>query len=336
MTNSIILILVIVLSVAAAGLFAGAETGMYRLSRLRLRLGVEKKRLSFILLSRIMHDSPALLFSMLIGTNLAEYLATSIVTIFLLNRLQSEHSAELLAMFLAAPLLFVFSELIPKKIFFYRADTLMPRLSPVLFGFHKLFSWSGVVWLLKGLSGVLARLTGSPVSSKTAMSAAQQSHIRAILQDTREESFLSPVQTDIIGRLVDISNVSIRVVMTPIGKTWTVDVSSDRSVLLEKLKKCSFTRLPVVDRRSAGVVGFINIYDCLSWPGQLTDLYRFVKPIRKLDANTTVIDAINVMQSEKQKIVLVTRAGHAGREKPVGIVTMKDLVEELIGELAEW
>jgi CBS domain containing-hemolysin-like protein len=42
------------------------------------------------------------------------------------------------------------------------------------------------------------------------------------------------------------------------------------------------------------------------------------------------------MQSESQKIVLVTRIGHAGRETPIGIVTMKDLVEELLGELAEW
>jgi len=330
------LILVIVLSVVAAGLFNGAETGMYRLSRLRLRLGVEKKRLSFILLSRIMHDSPALLFSMLIGTNLAYYLATSIVTILLLNKLQSEHGAGLATTLLAAPVLFVFSELIPKNIFFYRADTLMPYLSPVLFGFHKLFSWSGAVWLLKGLSGVLARLTGSLGSSKTTMTAAQQSHIKAILRDTQEESFLSSVQTDIISRLIGISNVSIKVVMTPISKTWTVDINSDRSMLLEKLKKCSFTRLPVVDRRSADVVGFIDIYDCLSWPGRFTDLYRFVKPIRRLGANTTVIDAINVMQSEKQKIILVTKSTHAGRERPVGIVTMKDLVEELVGELAEW
>ena len=50
----------------------------------------------------------------------------------------------------------------------------------------------------------------------------------------------------------------------------------------------------------------------------------------------TVIDAIDYMRKENQKILLVTRAGLAGREKPLGIVTMKDLVEELLGELAEW
>ena len=50
----------------------------------------------------------------------------------------------------------------------------------------------------------------------------------------------------------------------------------------------------------------------------------------------SVIDATNIMQKENHKIMLVTRAGRLGGEKPVGIVTMKDLVEELLGELAEW
>jgi len=42
------------------------------------------------------------------------------------------------------------------------------------------------------------------------------------------------------------------------------------------------------------------------------------------------------MQRENQKIVLVMKIGRAGREKPIGIVTMKDLAEELLGELVEW
>jgi CBS domain containing-hemolysin-like protein len=283
-----------------------------------------------------MSDSPALLLSMLIGTNMAQYLATSIITFLLLIKLEVEHTAALLATVIAAPILFVFSEVIPKKIFFYRSDTLMPFLSPVLFVFHKIFSWCGLVPLLKSLSHIFAQLMGAHPPAGAAITAVQRPHIRAILRDTREEDILSPVQTDIINRVTTISHLSIRSVMIAINKVQTVDINSDKSFLLKKLGKMAFTRLPVCDRWPANIVGFVNIYETLSSPEQFTDLRNFMKPIRRLPSDTIVSDAINIMQNENQKIVLVTRAGHIGREKPIGIVTMKDLVEELLGELAEW
>ena len=66
------------------------------------------------------------------------------------------------------------------------------------------------------------------------------------------------------------------------------------------------------------------------------NLEAFVKPIRWLDAMTPVVDAIDTMRREKLEIVLVTRTRRTGSGVPLGIVTMKDLVEELLGELAEW
>jgi len=124
--------------------------------------------------------------------------------------------------------------------------------------------------------------------------------------------------------------------MTPINKVQMVEVNSDTSALMSKLKECAFTRLPVYEGRVSNIVGFINIYEALSSVEESADLHNFIKPIRELGANTTVIDAINIMQEENEKTVLVTRIGHAGRERPVGIVTMKDLVEELVGDLTEW
>ncbi len=336
MINRIAIILVAVFTVVLSGLFAGAETGIYQLSRLRLRLGIEKKRWSFVILGKCSRDSPALLLSMLIGNNLTHYFVTSIVTYLLLSKVEAAHTAELFATIITVPILFVFAELIPKNIFFYRADYLMSFFAPVLFVFHKVFSWCGAVPLLKFMSGTFGRLTGAPIPSKRVAATAQRHHIRAIFTDIREEGVLSSVQTDIINRLVSISNITIGAVMTHINKVEMVDVNSDNSALLSKLKKCAFTRLPVVDGGRGNIVGFINIYEALSSPEQFANLHNFIKPIRKLDADTTIIDAINVMQDENQKIVLVTRIGHAGRERPIGIATMKDLVEELLGELAEW
>jgi len=331
-----VLILAVVFFIILAGLFSGAETGLYRLSRLRLRLGVEKKRLSFIILGKCLRDSSGLLLSLLIATNLAYYLTTSIVTNIFLSKVETEHTAELFATLLTAPTLFVFSELIPKNIFFYRADSLMPYLSPLLYTFHKVLSWCGVIPLLKFISGLFVRLSGLASSSKTVITSAQRHQVQAILQDTHEEGILSAVQTDIINRLVSISHINIRSVMVPINNVQMVDVNSDNTALLNKLEECAYTRLPVTEGEPGHIIGFISIYEALSLSEQFADLTKFVKPIREIDANTTVTDTINIMQRENQKIVLVTRGGRPGRERPIGIATMKDLVEELLGELAEW
>ena len=328
----------VVCCIILGGLFSGSETGLYQLSRIRLRLGVERKKLPFIILSRCFHDSSGLLLSLLIGNNLVNYLATSLVTSEFLGRLGAghEHRAEFFATLLMVPILFVFSELIPKNIFLYRADVLMPYFSPVLYTFYKPLNWSGILPALKFISGFFARLMGLAASSKTFITSAQRHKVRAILQDTHEEGILSPLQSDIINRLVGISNVHIGSVMTPIQSVETVDVNSDYSALLNKLNKCPFTRLPVTEGGAGNIIGFINIYEVLSSSEKFASLRALINPIRRLDTDVSVIDAMNIMQKENQKIVLVIKASHFGRERPVGIVTMKDLVEELLGELAEW
>jgi putative hemolysin len=336
MFNNTVLISAAAFVVILSGLFAGAETGMYKLSRLRLRLAIEKKRISSILLGKCVHDGAALLLSMLVGTNLAHYLITSIVTYMLLSEVKAAHTAELSATLITAPVLLVFGELIPKNVFFYRADVLMPLFAPVLYVFHKLFSWCGVVPLLKFVSGIFARITGSPGTATTMTSVAQKAHIQAILSETREEGILSPVQTDIINRLVGISHISIRSVMIPLQKVEMVDVDSDNTILLNKLKECAFTRLLAADKQRRNILGFISIYEVLGSVETFKDLHNFIKPIRSLHAETTVLDAMNIMQRENERIILVTKMGRGGQARPIGIVTMKDVIEELIGELTEW
>jgi CBS domain containing-hemolysin-like protein len=157
-----------------------------------------------------------------------------------------------------------------------------------------------------------------------------------MLEDTREEGILSAVQTDIMNRIVNIPGIHIRAVMIPINKVQMVHVNSSRDVLLSTLRKSLFTRLLVTTDGRESIIGFVNVYEILNSSDDFSNLTAFIKPIRKLETSTHVTDAINIMQSESQKIALVTRVDRSGREKPLGIVTMKDLVEELVGELAEW
>jgi magnesium and cobalt exporter, CNNM family len=336
MSGNFHLVLLAVLMILLGALFSGAETGVYRLSRLRLRLAVEKKQWLFVMLGKVMHDSSGLLISLLIGTNLSSYLATSLITRMFLDVVESERAAEVLTTLVTVPILFVFSELIPKNAFFYRADRLTSLAAPLLLVSHRAFTWCGAVPLLRLISQAFTHLIGSPVSSRTVMTSTQSHHVRAILRETHEEGILSPIQSDIVDRIVNIPGLRLNSVMIPLTQVQSVNIRSDRATLLNTLRGHALTRLLVWQDTPANIVGFINIYDVLATDQGFDSLEPFLTPIRQLDTSTPVIDAIDIMRREDLKIVLVMRTRRGSHDDPTGIVTMKDLVEELLGELAEW
>ncbi|RKY07900.1 MAG: hypothetical protein DRP66_05665, partial [Planctomycetota bacterium] len=139
--------------VLLGGFFAGSETGIYRLSRFRLRLGIQEHRPFYSILDKVVSDSHGMVLTALIGNNLANYASTSIVTFILLSRTQATHSAEFYAAAVMTPLLFLFVDIIPKSVYYLHADTILPRLAPVLWFFWQLFTRLGVVGLLKSISG---------------------------------------------------------------------------------------------------------------------------------------------------------------------------------------
>ena len=335
MSSQLPAILVAVLMVVLAGLFEGAETGIYRLSRLRLRLGVERRLWLSTLLSKVMADSAGLLLSLLVSTTLVNYVATSFITGVFLGLVASERTAEFYATIVMAPLLFVFSQLIPKNAFLYRADVLTSAVSPLLYANYQVLKWCGAIPLLRATTGLFGRLMGSPIAHTSAMTSGQTREVRALLHDTQEEGLLSRVQMEMVDRIVNIPSLRLHSVMVPLERVESVNIRSDRAALLNELSKRALTRLLVWQDTPADVVGFINVYDALASSPPFESLEKFLQPIRRLDADTLLIDAIDIMRRQEQKIILVTRL-RAKRDTPVGIITMKDLVEELIGELAEW
>ncbi len=336
MGNNVYPILVALAMVILAGLFAGAEIGVYRLSRVRLRLGLEHGGWFYAILGAIMQDSAGLLLSLLVATSLTEYVATSVITGLFLEAVKSEYAAELLTTLVAAPVLFVFSELIPKNVFLQRSDQLTPLLAPLLWTAHRLLTWCGIVPLLRWTSRLLGRLTGATTPARTAVDSAQQHQVRALVTETRDEGLLSPTQSEIVDRIVNLPHVRLDAVMVPLGRVQSVDVHSNRAALMERLQRFAITRFPVWEGVPAQIIGFIHIYDVLTSAVAFDDLRPFVQPILHLDAETPVIDAIRTMRKNGLEIVLVVRTRRSGRDIPIGIVTMKDLVEEFVGELAEW
>jgi putative hemolysin len=327
-------LLAICIFVLFAGFYAGSETGAYRLSRFRLRIGRQQKKPFYAMLSSLMSSGHSLLFTTLTGTNLSHYIVTSFATYMFLRLTSSRQQAEFYTTLVMTPILFVFAELIPKNLYFYRADSLMPRLAPVLWTSHKLFTYIGIVPALKAISKSFSRLLGLPRTDELVITEPHH-HFSQIIKESREEGHISSVQSEIMNRLVHIPLMRIGSVMVPISKVGMTDVNTNKAQILDELAKISFTRLLVFEGSRDNIIGFIDIYESLAAEKDFADLRGFVKSIPTFPADGRLIDALNRMRKEHHKIVLILRSTH-GRERPVGIVTMKDLVEELTGELTEW
>jgi putative hemolysin len=335
MDSRLFTMLAALLLVLLAGLFEGAETGIYRLSRLRLRLSVERRQWLSILLAKVMEDSSGLLLSLLVGTTLAHYIATSFVTGMFLDLVTSEQAAEVYATIVMTPLLFVFSQLIPKNAFLYGADVLTSVLSPLLYVNYQVLKWCGVVPLLRGASGLFGKLIRAPAVDQAMITSTRAREVKALVRDTQEEGLLSRVQMEMVDRIVNLPRLRLSAAMIPLDRVESVNIRHNRAALLTELSRQALTRLLVWRDSPENIVGFIDIYEALGLETPFESLEGLVRPLRTLDADTPIVDAIDMMRREERKIILVTRR-RAAHEAPAGIVTMKDLVEELVGELAAW
>lgn len=330
-------ILAVMLLVLLAVFFSGSETGVYRLSRFRLRLGIQQGKRFYGILGDVVRDSHGLVMTTLIGNNLANYIATSLVTYIFLSRTDSSHSAEFYATAIMAPVLFVIGDIIPKSMFYLHSNTLMPRVAPLLWFFHKLFTWSGAVGLLKLISRCFSRLFRVGADAVDVLTAGRKTHIRQIISETRDEGIVSSFQTDAMERTTDIPTMPVRTVMIPFTQVVTAEMNTDTAGLMKTLGESPCTRLPVFRKSKKNIVGFVNIYNVLASGEKFESLDGFVKPIGRVLATTSVLDAITQMLKHNHKIMLVMPDYEDGKKANVlGIVTMKDLVEELTGELTPW
>jgi Mg2+/Co2+ transporter CorB len=325
-----------ILLLACGGYFSGSETGVYRVSRFRVRIGTRNRRPFYSLLADLLHDGHGVILSTLIGTNLFCYLATSMVTYILLDLVANKHAAEAYATLIMTPALFIYVDIIPKSIFYYRSDTLMPLLAPLLWSFHVLLTWSGIIATLKWIARWLNRLFGSSADTPTAISITGRHEIRQIIHETREEGILTTTQRDILHRMIDSQDIRLGQIVIPLDRVETLNVASDRDTVMNTLRRVPYTRIPVYEKSPDNILGYVRPAEILCDRQDFTDIRPFLHTIGRIPNNVSTLEAIDQMAKQSYRIAIVWDERKRSRPdfRAMGIVTLKDLVEELTGDPA--
>lgn len=312
---------VLVVATLFVGLYCGLETGIYVLNKIRLDLRAEAGDRRARLLRRMLRRPNNLLAVLLIGTNLSSYTVTfAVTTMFVLAG--SGHAAQWYALAVATPLLFVFGDSVPKDVFHRLSGTLTYRLSWLLAASDVAFKVTGLSPLIRGVSWLLTR----PLRARRPIA---DERLAAVFAEGRASGVLTHMQSVMADRVMQIGDVTLADAMVPIDQVTWVRRDVGRDELLQLVRQSSYSRLPVRDEAGLAV-GVLDIYDVLADEQLDRPADCMTEPLC-LPATMTVTDALYRMQRAHRMMAVVTTG-----DKPAGIVTIKDLVEEIVGELEEW
>ncbi len=317
-------------SLILSALYSGIETGVYCLDPIKLRLHGERgPRLSRWLAAMLVRRE-RLLVVLLIGNNVANYGSTAAAAI-LLAQTMSPNRAELLTALLVTPVLFVVGEMVPKNLFQRFADRLVYRWLWLLRSSQILFTIVGLVPTIGWLTDLIVRIGRRGTHSADVLGAREQLH--AFLRETATAGVLSGYQSQIARNVLNVSGVTAGDVMTPLRRVQMLPHDATAGQFHRLAAESRFSRWPVYRRgHRSRIVGVVNVDEVLLAEPERWDLpERWLEPMT-LTSDVGVLVALLRLQRARRTMAIVVDE----RDRAVGIVTLKDLVEEIVGDLVAW
>ncbi len=261
----------------------------------------------------------------LLGSNLAETVNTVLVTALLIDLYGP--SGETAAMVLLPPIIILCAEILPKSIGRLRPTRTARRVSFAIW----LASWilAPITWIFAFLSRQALRLTGTRRASLVPFVTREE--LQLVVRAGGAEVDLETEERTIIQRILHFSQTLVRDAMIPLIEVVAVPETFLVSQALDEFRRSRFSRLPVYRRRIDNIIGVLDSFDLLGEQQVHNSIEKFIHPVRYIPETKRADHLLLEMQQQGIHLaVVVDEYGGA-----VGIVTLEDLLEEVVGEIAD-
>jgi len=328
-------IAIVLAIILVGGFFAGAEMALVSLRegqvRALARRGKRGKRAA-----RLAQDPNRFLAAVQIGVTVATLLSGALGAATLagqLNKVLSKHlsaglasALSLIAVTLAISFLtLIFGELAPKRIALQRAETVSLAVAPILDRLATLAR--PLVWLISRLTNLVVQLLGG--DPKVARGVMTNEELRDLVVGNQA---LSAEERNIVSEVFDAGKRQIREVLVPRTEVDFLAAGMSLAEAARIVAKEPYSRFPVYQESYDDVIGFVHARDLLD-PAAAAGMRvgEVCRPVKRLPTSKTVLSALSEMRKDRAHLAIVIDE-YGGT---AGIVTLEDLVEELIGDIQD-
>jgi len=321
----VIYVWIIGLSLLVTALFSAAEMSFIAANRVRLRHMAEGGNRTAIRYLDAFRSPERLLSTAMMGVTIAHITASSVATWALLP--VAGGAAAILVTVALTPIMLVFGEVIPKAVARERATGLILWLFPVIEALGRLLT--PLTWGANALVGRALSLFGRERTSTRQFVSREE--LKLLLQMEPEEADVTVSEAEMIDKIFDLGETAVREVMVPLVDVAALPETASRADAVHLIQERGFSRIPVFTDQVFNIVGVVTAMDLLRRGGEATDVRALMRPATYVPETKRIDDLLREMQKNRvQLAVVVDEYGGA-----VGIVTVEDIVEEVVGEIRD-
>ena len=321
--GSWLLIVIFVLMLLMACYFAVAETAFATVNKIRMKNRADRGDPRAIRAMEVLNDFDKAITTILIGTNISHIVGAAISTLFV-TRLWG-NAAVTVSTFVTTLIVFFFGEMLPKSFAKKYCESLALWASGSLRFLMKLFT--PVSFLLTKFGQAVAKLTkGDGEVSVT------EDELYDIIETLTEEGSLDEEKGELVYSALEFDDVSAGDILTARVDMVALDIDDPQSVLLEQIKGSTHSRLPVYRDTIDNIIGVLQIRKyikaCIR-EKDAPDLESVLDEPYFAHSSMKVDELLRQLSRRKLNLAVITDSSGG----TLGIVTVEDILEELVGEL---
>ena len=326
-TTNWIELIVIIVGVIGSAFFSSSETALTSLNVFKIRQMEENGVENSSLVRKLTDDIGKVLTTILIGNNIVNIATTTVATIFFTDLFGP--SGAIISTIVLTLTILIFGEVTPKNIASSSSEKVALKVAKPIKFFD--FILKPMSFFLQAITNFLTRLLIGENAKKGDL--VTEEDLKTIVDVSEEQGVINDQESEIINNVFEFGDSDVEDIMTARTNMEAIAVDMEDRELKDFLKNCKHSRIPVYGKSIDNIIGILHMKDIVDFIAEdkALNIEEMIRPAFYVYDNMHIFDLFKSMRGENVSLAIVIDE-YGGTS---GIVTIEDIVEELVGEIED-
>ncbi len=315
--------IVIAVCLVFSAYFSATETAFSAFNRIRLKNLAEKGNKKAQTALKLSDNYDSLISTILIGNNIVNILASAIATLLFAELISNQDIAATVSTAVLTVLVLVFGEISPKTIAKRSPESFVLFSAPIIrFIYIILTPFNFIFTLWQKLLGKIFKTTDDKGMT--------EEELISIIEEAEEGGDIDKEESDLIKSAIEFGELEVGDIFTPRIDLTALPIDADKATIAKTFTESGYSRIPMYDGDIDHIVGILYYKDFYFRAyNKAATIESILKPVLYVAINQQVNDLMKELQEKQLHLAIVTDEFGS----TAGIVTLEDILEEIVGEI---